>query len=160
MSFPIKTVQNFPKEGVNFYDMCEYYSNPDNLSVELDFMSTLPKYNLLFGVESRGFFMTSLHSISSRTKAIYIRKRGKVPGDKVIIETKNEYATEVLEMPKVDVKDKKCLIIDDVIATGGTALAVSNKLLELGASQVDVYCTVLISHLNKYEGRVFSMFTT
>lgn len=130
----IKKTPNFPKPGILFYDLAPVLLNPEVWRYTIE---TIGKYTqdlqptLVAGIESRGFLVSSALSIYMNLGSFLIRKKGKTPGTSVIGYTYDlEYGTDTLELNQAIVpKGSRVLILDDVLATGGTAQA-SVKLIE------------------------------
>lgn len=108
-------------------------------------------FDRVLGIESRGFLVGPL--LAHRLKLPFgpIRKKGKLPGELYSISYELEYGTDVLEVQKSGLpKNSKCLIVDDLIATGGS-LQAAKKLVELSGSQVAAY--VVVIELEALKGR-------
>jgi len=101
------------------------------------------QFNRILGIESRGFLIGPL--LAQRLKLPFspIRKKGKLPGELYTVEYELEYGKDVLEVQKHSLPDdSKCLIVDDLMATGGSLLA-AKKLVELAGSKVAAYAVVI-----------------
>ncbi|WOV92603.1 MAG: adenine phosphoribosyltransferase [Candidatus Nitrosoabyssus spongiisocia] len=117
---------DFPKKGIIFRDINPLLANPQSLSNIADEISKLfskDSFDLLAGIESRGFIIASLLSAKYGKGMIMIRKPGKLPGDKSSISYTTEYSTDTLEIQNSIVSGKRILLCDDLLATGGTAKA-------------------------------------
>lgn len=135
----VRKVPDFPKPGILFYDITSIFMNPDAFSFCIEQM--LESFNDdevdgVIAVESRGFMMGAIFAERKKLPLILARKAGKLPG-KVISESYAlEYGEATLEMQVSDIEaGKKYLIIDDLIATGGTLEAVC-KMVEGQSSSV------------------------
>lgn len=135
----IRRVPDFPKPGVLFYDITGILVNPEAFKYCLDKMVELykdAKIDAVAGIESRGFIFAAPLAEKLGIPLILIRKKGKLPGDTYQCSYALEYGTATIEVHKADVKKgQKVLVIDDLIATGGT-LAASRSLLEQGGAEV------------------------
>ena len=135
----IRDVPDFPKPGIIFKDITPLLADPRALNFAIDAMSEMAS-NLgatrILGIESRGFIFGAPMACKLGLPFILARKPGKLPYDKVGVEYALEYGTDRLEM-HVDsvVPEDKVLVVDDLLATGGTAEAVC-KLVEQQGAQV------------------------
>ncbi len=129
----IREIPDYPKKGILFYDVTTLFKNAEANNFVVD--ETVKhcngrKIDLVAGIESRGFILGGLIAHKLGVGFVPIRKKGKLPA-KTISETyEKEYGPDVLEMHKDSiVPGQKVLIVDDLLATGGTAKA-SAKLVE------------------------------
>lgn len=124
---------NFPKEGVLFRDFSPMLKDPSSLDFISDEFSKyfpLDDFDILVGIESRGFILASILATRYKKGMIMIRKAGKLPGETVKLSYTIEYGKDTIEIQKDIIKEgQKVLICDDLLATGGTARA-SAKLIE------------------------------
>ncbi|MSO45342.1 MAG: adenine phosphoribosyltransferase [Acidobacteria bacterium] len=132
----IRSVPDFPKAGILFYDITTLLQDPDGLRVSIDSLA-LPFENqgidLVVGVESRGFIFGA--AVADRLHAGFapVRKPGKLPSATVCESYALEYGTDRLEIHEDAVrKGQKVLIVDDLLATGGTARATADLVKRLG----------------------------
>ena len=132
----IREVPDFPKKGILFYDITTLLRDPVGLKVTIDRLSTPytgQGIDVVVGIESRGFILGA--AVAERIGAgfIPIRKPGKLPA-RAIKETYDlEYGTDALEIHADAVeKGQRVLIVDDVLATGGTAAAATELVKKLG----------------------------
>ena len=155
----IRSVPDFPKTGILFYDITTLLRDPMGFKITIDSLSTPyldQGIDVVIGIESRGFILGG--AVAQRIGAgfIPIRKPGKLPG-KAIKETYDlEYGKDALEIHEDAIeKGQRVLIVDDVIATGGTARAVAELTEGLGA-RVEAYAFLIeLTFLNgraKLEG--------
>ncbi|NNE98920.1 MAG: adenine phosphoribosyltransferase [Pyrinomonadaceae bacterium] len=151
----IREVPDFPKEGINFYDITTLLKNADGLKQTLDAM--VEKYSnkgieTVIGMESRGFiFATPLaHQIGAGF--VPVRKPGKLPSDKVSVSYDLEYGQDTLEIHRDAVGDgHKVLIVDDLLATGGTAKATADLVEKLNGDIVAMSFLVELTFLGGRE---------
>ena len=129
----IRTIPDFPKKGIMFRDLTTLFKNPAAFREAVDILSAEfcgKGIDYAAGIESRGFIVGSAVALNTGMGFIPVRKKGKLPG-KVISETYQlEYGSDSIEI-HVDAveRGKRVLVIDDLLATGGTALAAA-KLIE------------------------------
>ncbi|HEY9594485.1 MAG TPA: adenine phosphoribosyltransferase [Spirochaetia bacterium] len=135
----IRKVPDFPKPGVLFYDITGILVNPEAFGACLDLMDELYAKSSIEGIaaiESRGFIFAAPFAARRHLPLILLRKKGKLPGETYRISFTLEYGEDVLEVHRSDVKPgQKLLLVDDLIATGGT-LSAAAQLLALGGARV------------------------
>ena len=132
----IRHVPDFPKAGILFYDVTTLLRDPAGFRLAIDSMTT-PFLNrnisLVVGVESRGFILGA--AVADRIGAgfVPVRKVGKLPWERVRATYDLEYGSDSLEMHRDAVdKGQRVLVVDDLLATGGTAQATVNLVKQLG----------------------------
>jgi adenine phosphoribosyltransferase len=133
----IRDVPNFPKEGIIFKDLSTILLYPDLVNEVIDnFVNNLEeKPDAITAIESRGFWFGPLIAQRLKVPFIPIRKKGKLPGETVSESYDLEYGSAVIEMHKGHLKPGwKVLIHDDLLATGGTALAAANLIKKEGGT--------------------------
>jgi len=129
----IREVPDFPKPGINFYDITTLLKDAAGFKAVID--SLAEKYkatpvDVVLGIEARGFIIAPAIAYALGYGFIPVRKQKKLPAERARIEYQLEYGTDVLEIHNDAVSPgQNVLIIDDVLATGGTAAAVA-KLVE------------------------------
>ena len=135
----IRKVPDFPKPGVLFYDITGILVNPQAFSYCIDCMDEeygAADVDAVAAIESRGFIFAAPFAIRRRLPLILLRKKGKLPGETYGIKFTLEYGQDVLEVHRSDVsKGQRILLVDDLIATGGT-LDAAAQLLALGGARV------------------------
>ncbi|MDQ7823724.1 MAG: adenine phosphoribosyltransferase [Candidatus Eremiobacteraeota bacterium] len=133
----IRTIPNWPKEGIMFRDITTLLKDPEGFNLMIDIFSTRYRdmgINAVAGIESRGFIVGSVLAHRLKVGFIPIRKPGKLPAETVSEEYTLEYGKDRVEIHKDALeKGSRVLLVDDLIATGGTALAACNLLKKLGA---------------------------
>jgi adenine phosphoribosyltransferase len=138
----IRPVPDFPIPGILFQDIAPLIANPKAYElVTKEFAQTETPFNLVAGVESRGFILASAIAIDSAVGFVPIRKAGKLPGAVVRREYGLEYGSDSLEMQIGafnQVQEPRVLLIDDVLATGGTLIAALELIAELAGEVCEV----------------------
>lgn len=142
----IRDVEDFPKPGITFKDISPLLANPDALQAAVEALSTPfvgSRVNLVAGIEARGFIFGPLVAQRLGVGFVPIRKPGKLPADVVGVDYELEYGSDRLEMHADAVDDSsRVLLIDDVLATGGTMMA-ARKLLQSSMATVDAMAVVV-----------------
>jgi adenine phosphoribosyltransferase len=127
---------DFPKPGILFRDINPVFRNPEALKFvagEIARRFSKMKYDATAGIESRGFIVATALAIKAGKGTIMIRKAGKLPGSTIKRSYDIEYGSATMELQTGAVKKgQKVLIADDLIATGGTAVAAAQLIEELG----------------------------
>ena len=142
----IRSIPDYPKKGILFRDITtlikdeEAFSETINQIVE---KSKKIEFNKVAAIESRGFVFASAVSYVLKKPFIMLRKKNKLPADVHSVDFELEYGTASIEVHKDSInKDDKVLIIDDLIATGGTAEAAA-KLVKISNGQVAAFIFVI-----------------
>ena len=148
----IRRVPDFPKPGILFYDVMGIFVQPEAFKYCIDRMVELykdKKIDAVAGIESRGFLLAAPFADRIGIPLVVIRKKGKLPGATYSCKYALEYGTAEIEVHKSDIeKGKNYLVIDDLIATGGT-LTASKNLIEQGGGQVsDFFGVIGLPELN------------
>lgn len=148
----IRSVSDFPIEGILFYDVTTLLKNPEALKASVD--QLVDHYRdtgveVIVGMESRGFIFGMPAAYQLDVGFVPVRKPGKLPAETVSESYELEYGTNTLEI-HVDAieKGQKVLIIDDLLATGGTAKATCNLVEKLGGEIVGVAFVIELNFLN------------
>ena len=142
----IRTIPDFPQPGVQFRDITTIIQDADGLQLAVDTMSDLVKdldFDVICGAESRGFIFGAPMAYNLHKPFVLIRKKGKLPGKTISQSYDLEYGSTEIEM-HVDSFEpgKKILIVDDLIATGGTTEAMI-KLVEKLGGVVSAVCVLI-----------------
>jgi adenine phosphoribosyltransferase len=134
----IRDVPDFPKKGIVFKDITTLLKNNTLFSLSIDLLHELvkeQKYDVIAAIESRGFIFGAALAIKMNLGFVPIRKPGKLPAEIYSAEYSLEYGTDMIEIHADAIeKGSRVLLIDDLLATGGTAAA-SCKLIEKSGAQ-------------------------
>jgi adenine phosphoribosyltransferase len=140
----IRTIPNYPKKGIMFRDITTLIKDPVGFRLVIDtltqrYLRADISFDTIVGIESRGFIIGSVLAYTLGKGFVPIRKKGKLPAEVVSQEYELEYGTDRIEIHKDALtKDERVLIIDDLLATGGTALAAAALVEKLGAKVVEL----------------------
>ena len=133
----IKCYPDFPKEGILFRDISPLLASPEGMSmVKKEFVSLISdwKPDLIAGIDARGFLFSSLIGEAMNIGTLMIRKSGKLPGEVIERSYDLEYGSNKLAMQKTNrLKGKKVIIMDDLLATGGTLMCARELIESQGA---------------------------
>jgi adenine phosphoribosyltransferase len=148
----IRKIPDFPKKGILFYDITSVLANPDAFRFCIDAMLQLysnTRVDAVAAVESRGFVFAAPFALKLGIPLILVRKKGKLPGKTISAKYALEYGEAEIEVHEADVpRGKRVLIIDDLIATGGTIRATADLLKRGGAEVAGVFCVIGLSSFN------------
>jgi adenine phosphoribosyltransferase len=155
----IRVIEDFPKQGISFKDITTILEDGETLRYTVDKMIELnkdKKIDLIVGPEARGFLLATPMAYNLGIGFIPVRKPGKLPADTIRYEYELEYGSDALEIHKDAIKPgQKVLIIDDLLATGGTISAVAKLVEQLGGEVVGLSFIIELTGLNgrdKLEG--------
>jgi adenine phosphoribosyltransferase len=147
----IRAIPDFPKEGILFYDISTLLAHPDAWQVALGRLAKIvARYqpDVLAGIESRGFLVAAPLASRLGLGFTMIRKQGKLPGDTVKYEYDLEYGTDTIEIQADAVqKGQRVVVLDDLLATGGTMAASIELLNRVGAEVVGTACIIELTFL-------------
>ena len=148
----IRKVHDFPKKGIVFYDITSILTRPEAFQFCLESMVDLYSekgIDAVAAIEARGFLFAAPFAVRMGIPLILIRKKGKLPGITLSKRYDLEYAQAEIEVHREDVPEgKRILLIDDLIATGGT-LNAARALLNAGGAEVpDIFGVVGLPFLN------------
>lgn len=151
----IREVPDFPKPGINFYDITTLLQNPAGLRAVIDDLGDAYKgkgIEIVAGIEARGFIFAPAVAYALNAGFVPIRKPKKLPAPTERVEYELEYGTDILEIHKDAVAPgQKVLIVDDVLATGGTAKAVAHLVEKLGGNLVGLSFVIELDFLKGRE---------
>lgn len=150
----VRSIPDFPEEGIIFRDVTSILEDAQGLHLAIDLMQEKLQdvdFDLVVGPESRGFIFGVPVAYNLNKAFVPVRKKGKLPCETVEIEYDLEYGSAVIEMHKNSIKPgQKVVIIDDLMATGGTIEAIVKLVEQLGGSVVKI---VFLMELEGLEGR-------
>jgi len=134
----IRTIPDHPKKGIMFRDITTLIKDPVGFRLVIDnftqrYIKGDIEFDTIVGIESRGFIIGGALSYTLGRGFIPVRKKGKLPGETIRHEYALEYGTDTIEIHKDALsKGEKVLLVDDLLATGGTALAAAALIEKLG----------------------------
>ena len=147
----IKSYPDFPSKGILFRDISPLLAEPKGLRLLKEkFVDAIKPHapDYIAGIDARGFLFCTLVAEHLELGALMIRKPGKLPGELIEKNYELEYGTNSLSVQKKDLKDKSVVIVDDLLATGGS-MKCSKELLEsLGAKVVGGFVVIELKSLN------------
>ena len=148
----IRTIPDFPEPGIMFRDITTVFQDADGLKLAIDSMEDLIKdldFDVIVGAESRGFIYGAALAYNLHKPLVLIRKKGKLPRETVSVEYDLEYGKATLEIHKDAIKPgQKVLLVDDLIATGGTTMAMIKLIESLGGKVVGVVVMMELAGFN------------
>ena len=151
----VRTIPDFPEPGIMFRDVTSVLQDPDGLKLSIDEMIKLTdgvEFDVIAGAESRGFIFGAPIAYELGKSFVLVRKKGKLPCETVSMEYELEYGTASIEIHKDAIKPgQKVVIVDDLIATGGTIEAAIKLIEQLGGEVVKVIFLMELAGLNGRE---------
>ena len=150
----VVSIPDFPEPGIIFRDVTSVIQDADGLQLAIDEMQKLldgVEFDVIAGAESRGFIFGMPIAYNLKKPFILIRKKGKLPRETVEMSYDLEYGSATIEMHKDSIKPgQKVVIVDDLIATGGTIEAAAKLVEQLGGEVVKI---IFLMELAGLEGR-------
>lgn len=138
----ITTIPDFPKKGIMFRDITSVLENPIGFKETIDVMADLVKildFDVIAGAESRGFIFASPLAYNLSKPMTLVRKKGKLPRETISSQYALEYGFDTIEMHKDSIKPgQKVLLVDDLLATGGTLNAMVDLVKQSGGEVAGV----------------------
>jgi len=148
----IRDVIDFPQKGIIFRDITPLLSSQKAFSSAVDDLSILidDKFGIvnIVGIEARGFIFGAAIAALNGEAFIPIRKEGKLPPPKVATFSTKEYGTEMLEVKECEDKFNRVIIVDDVLATGGTLIATEKLLNNAGYKVIGAVTLIDLTYLH------------
>ena len=151
----VRTIPDFPEPGIMFRDVTSVLQDADGLGLAIQGIEKLLEgieYDVVVGPESRGFIFGVPVAYNNKKAFVPVRKKGKLPCETVEMTYDLEYGTATIEMHKDSIKQgQKVIIIDDLIATGGTIEAIIKLVEQLGGEVVKIAFLMELEGLNGRE---------
>lgn len=151
----VRSIPDFPEPGIIFRDVTSVCQDPDGFKLAIDSMQELIKdldYDVVVGAESRGFIFGAPIAYNANKSLVLIRKKGKLPCETIEESYALEYGTATIEIHKDAIaKGQKVLLVDDLMATGGTIEAMIKLVEKLGGEVVGVLCLMELAGLKGRE---------
>lgn len=147
----VRQVPDFPKTGINFFDISTLIGNADAWRTTIERMAVVVSTwepDHLLAIDARGFLVASPLAINTGCGLVMVRKRGKLPGQVRRTSYGLEYGSDEVEIQADAFKPgQKVVIVDDLLATGGTIMAAAKLARELGATVVGAMCVIELAFL-------------
>lgn len=140
----IRTVPDYPKKGIMFRDITTLIKDPVGFRLAIDtmtqhYLSGGADFDIVVGIEARGFILGGALAYTLGKGFVPVRKPGKLPADVVSLEYQLEYGSDKIEMHIDSIeKGQRVLLVDDLLATGGTALAAAALVEKVGGVVADM----------------------
>ena len=151
----VVSIPDFPEKGIIFRDVTSILEDAEGLHLAIEQLEEKlkdTKFDVVVGPESRGFIFGMPLAYNLRKPFVPIRKKGKLPCETVSVKYELEYGSAELEIHKRSIKPgDRVVIIDDLMATGGTAEAMIRLIEDLGGEVVEVLCLMELMGLNGRE---------
>lgn len=151
----VRTIPDFPEEGIMFRDVTTVLQDPDGLKLAIDGMQEKIKdleFDIIVGAESRGFLFGMPLAYNLNKAFVPVRKKGKLPAETISESYNLEYGQATLEIHKDAIRPgQKVVIIDDLIATGGTLEAIIKLVERLGGEVIRICCLIDLPELGGKE---------
>ncbi len=150
----IRDVPDFPKKGIIFKDITPFLQNTEIFKKTINFLAKRYRdknISKVIGIEARGFIIASPLALELNAGFVPVRKKGKLPYRTISVTYELEYGTDTLQIHEDAIKKgENVLIVDDVLATGGTAKAVAGLVEKLGGNITEI---VMLIELEFLKGR-------
>ncbi len=147
----IRTIPDFPKPGILFYDISTLLAHAKAWQVTMDRLAETVdshKPDLLAGIESRGFLVAAPLALKLGLGFIMVRKQGKLPGETLPYTYDLEYGNDTIEIQAdAVVPGQRVVLLDDILATGGTMAAAARLLSQSGADVQGAACIIELAFL-------------
>ena len=159
----VTTIPDFPEPGIMFRDITTILEDEDGFKMAIDKMAEVVKdldFEVIVGAESRGFIFGSALAYNLHKPLVLARKKGKLPRETVSQSYELEYGEATIEMHKDSIKPgQKVLLVDDLIATGGTLFATAKLVEKLGGEVVGIACIMELSGLEARSKCKYPLYT-
>jgi len=163
----IRTIEDYPKKGIMFRDITTLIKDPVGFRLVIDnftqhYIDGKVKFDVIVGIESRGFILGGALAYTLGKGFVPIRKKGKLPAKTVKQEYELEYGTDIIEIHEDAInKGDRVLLIDDLLATGGTALASASLIEQLGGKIAEMAFIVNLPDVGgekKLQGKGYKLY--
>lgn len=148
----IRSIPDFPKPGIQFKDITPLLADPEGFTTALDLLAEAyagKRVDSIIGIESRGFIFGAALAARMSASFVPVRKPGKLPGDTLRQEYELEYGTDAVEIHTDALEPgERVVIVDDLIATGGTARATGDLVRRLGGELLGYAFVLELSFLD------------
>lgn len=148
----IRSVPDFPRPGILFYDISTLLAHPQAWHATIERLAAALRPlepELLVGIESRGFLVAAPLAYALGSGFAMVRKQGKLPGRTVRFSYDLEYGTDIIEIQEDAIAPgRRVVVLDDLVATGGTMAAAINLVTERGGHVVGAACIIELAFLN------------
>lgn len=138
----IRNIPGFPKEGIIFRDITTLLADPEGLKLSMDALIDRYRemeFDVVAGIEARGFVLGGILAHALGKGFVPVRKKGKLPAETVSQEYQLEYGTDEIEVHRDAITEgMKVLLVDDLLATGGTSIAAAKLIEKLGGIVAEV----------------------
>ena len=159
----IKTYKDFPKEGILFRDLLPVFEEPSVYSELIEEMASATVFkevDAIIAIDARGFLLGSSLALKLGKPMVVARKPGKLPGDLISKSYDLEYGSNSLSIQKDSISSyESFIIVDDLLATGGTARSVSDIVNSVGKKIVALSVVIELSELNAKSSLDFPVFS-
>jgi adenine phosphoribosyltransferase len=138
-SIPLEFFKDYPEPGVNFIDVGCIFDNPVHWQVAIDTLYERTAdlhFDFILAMDARGFMIAGALAYKRAIGFAMARKPGKLPGEAISIDYQREYGSATIEIQPARIKGERVLIVDDVLATGGTIEAAAALLRQVGKEVV------------------------
>jgi adenine phosphoribosyltransferase len=138
-SIPLEFFKDYPEPGVNFIDVGCVFDNPVHWQVAIDTLYERTAdlhFDFILAMDARGFMIAGALAYKRAIGFAMARKPGKLPGEAISIDYQREYGSATIEIQPARIKGERVLIVDDVLATGGTIEAAAALLRQVGKEVV------------------------
>jgi adenine phosphoribosyltransferase len=148
----IRSIPDFPKPGILFYDISTLLAHPPAWRATVESLAEIlqpHEPDLLMGIESRGFLIAAPLAYALNLGFAMVRKKGKLPGRTVPFSYDLEYGTDTIEVQEdAIIPGQRVVVVDDLLATGGTMQAAINLARQRGGNVVGAACIIELAFLN------------
>ncbi len=138
-AIPLAFFKDYPEPGVNFIDVGCVFDNPVHWQIAIDTLyeqTAHLHFDFILAMDARGFMIAGALAYKRAIGFAMARKPGKLPGESISIDYQREYGSATIEIQPARIKGEKVLIVDDVLATGGTIEAAASLLRRIGKEVV------------------------